>query len=268
MYQSPFIAPRDVLIFVSMRRLLILFVFLSSALEIQAQDKLNPNEYVEEKPVLMRQEATGGLSIHSAGWGVQFRRSRNITVAKKRMYEADFVGIKHSKEVKTVNQAFERARSYVYGKLNTLSVLRAGTGMQHVLFSKAERSGVEVRLVYSGGLSLGILKPVYLNILEPTGTFGEFRVITERYDPERHFVDNIYERAPFTEGLGEIRFRPGAYAKIGFNFEYAPAFDDVKAVEIGAIVDAYPKEIPIMAFAKNNPVFLTFYVTFIYGRKW
>ncbi|MCE2847325.1 MAG: hypothetical protein LW707_09925 [Sphingobacteriales bacterium] len=249
------------------RSLLILFLMTAQFVGL-AQDKPNPNEYVEEKPVLMRQEATGGLNIHSAGWGIQFRRAQNITVSRKRLYEADFVGIKHPKEVKSVNQAFERARSYVYGKLNTFSVLRAGTGMQHVIFSKAERNGIEVRLSYSGGISAGILKPVYLNILEPTGTFGEFRVITERYDPERHFVDNIYERAPFTEGLGQIRFRPGAYAKIGFNFEYATAFEDVKALEIGAIIDAFPKEIPIMAYAKNEPVFLTFYITFMYGRKW
>ncbi len=228
----------------------------------------NPNEYVEEKPVLMKNEATGGLNFHTGGWGIQFRRSLNRTVKKKQMFEADFVGMKHPKEVKSVNQAFDRARSFVYGKENGLSILRAGAGQQRVIYSKSERTGVEVRFLYSGGLSLGILKPVYLNILKPTGNFGEFELVVEKYDPEVHYIDDIYGRAPFTEGFGEIGFRPGAYARIGFNFEYAPIFDDVKALEVGAIIDAYPQEIPIMALTENNRFFLSFYITIMYGRKW
>ena len=184
------------------------------------------------------------------------------------MFEGDFVGMKHPKEVKSVNQAFDNARSYVYGKLNSFSILRAGVGRQHTIYSKAEKNGVEVRFLYSGGLSLGILKPVYLNILKPTGNFGEFDVVTEKYNPDEHYIDNIYGRAPFTEGLDQLFFRPGAYAKVGFNFEYAPVFEDVKALEIGVILDAYPQEVPIMAFAENKQLFLTFYLTIMYGRKW
>jgi len=230
--------------------------------------QLNPNEYVEDKPYLMKNEATGGLNFHTSGWGLQFRRSFNLTGYKKMLFEMDYVSMKHPKEIKSVNQSFDNARSYVYGKLNTFNILRAGTGRQKTLFSKGDRNGIEIRVVYSGGLSLGIMKPVFLNILEPTGTFGEFVVATERYNPEKHYVDNIYGRAPFTEGLDRIFFRPGGYLKFGFNFEYAPFFEDVKALEIGIIADIYPKEIPIMAYTDNKQVFLSFYLTLMYGRKW
>lgn len=245
-----------------------LFAFLAFVAGQKVHAQSNPNEYVEEKPVLMKNEATGGLNFHTGSWGVQFRRSFNRTVKQKQMFEADFIGMKHPKEIKSVNQAFDRARSFVYGKLNTFSILRAGTGQQKVVYSKAERTGVEVRFVYSGGLALGIIKPVYLNILKPTGNFGEFELVVEKYDPEVHYIDDIYGRAPFTEGIGEIGFRPGAYARIGFNFEYAPIFDDVKALEVGATIDAFPKEIPIMARTENNRFFLSFYITIMYGRKW
>ncbi|MBL0095611.1 MAG: hypothetical protein IPP46_03305 [Bacteroidetes bacterium] len=228
----------------------------------------NPNEFVEEKPVLMKNEATGGINFHTSGWGVQFRRSINLTGYKKLMFEGDFVGMKHPKEIKSVNQAFDNARSYVFGKKNSFHILRAGVGRQKTFFSKGDRNGVEIRAVYSGGLSLGILKPVFLNILEPTGTFGEFVVVTERYNPDEHFIDNIYGRAPFTEGLDRIFFRPGGYVKAGVNFEYAPFFEDVKALEIGIIADIYPKEIPIMAFTDNKQIFVSFYLTLMYGRKW
>ena len=97
---------------------------------------------------------------------------------------------------------------------------------------------------------------------------GEYDIVIEKYDPSRHYIDNIYGRAPFTQGIGEINFHPGLYGKLGFNFEYAPVFEDVKALEIGVILDVYPTEIPIMAFIDNKQFFLSFYITLMYGRKW
>jgi hypothetical protein len=231
----------------------------------------NPNEYVEEKPVLMKNEATGGLNINNNAWGlggIQFRRGIALTGYKKWIFEADFGGMRHPKEIKTVNPYFDAAKSYVYGKQNTFNILRLGTGLQQTLYSKFDRHGVEIRLVYSGGLSAGFLKPVYLEILKPTGTFNEFEVVTEKYNPQEHFVDNIYGRSPFMVGIDEMKFRPGVYGKVGFNFEYAPIFDDVKAIEVGAIIDAYPTEVPIMALIDNKQLFLSFYINFMYGKKW
>ncbi len=228
----------------------------------------NPNEYVEEKPVLMKNEATGAFIFHSSGLGIQFRRGFNLTGYKKWIFESEFVSMKHPKEIKTLNPYFDNAKSYVYGKLNIFDILRVGTGIQRTLYSKAERHGVEIRMLYSGGLDIGMTKPVYLNILKPTGRPGEFDVTVEKYDPAIHNVDDIYGRAPYTTGMDEMKFHPGAYAKLGFNFEYAPIFEDVKSLEIGAMLDAFPKKIPIMALTENKQFFLTFYITVMYGRKW
>lgn len=229
--------------------------------------QVNPNEYVEEKPVLMKNEVTIAFFAHSSGIGGEVRRSFNITGYKKRFYEIDFLGMKHPKEYKTINQNFDHAKSYVYGKLNTFSILRLGAGLQRTLYSKAEKNGVEIRMIYSGGLSLGILKPVYLDILESLGN-NEYDIVVKKYDPNVQNQEDIYGRAPFTDGLGEIKFRPGLYGKLGYCFEYAPIFENVKALEVGVAFDAFPKEIPIMAFAKNKQLFLTFYITIMYGRKW
>jgi hypothetical protein len=247
-------------------RIKLLFLFTLTIGGVKAQ--LNPNEYVEEKPYLMKHEATAGIQFHSAGWGIQFRRSFNLTGYKKLMLEGDYVSMKHPKEVKSVNQSFDNARSYVYGKLNNFTILRLGVGRQRTFFSKGDRNGVEIRAIYSGGLSMGVLKPVFLQILEPTGTLGQFDLSVQRYDPNEHYIDNIYGRAPFTEGLDRMFFRPGGYLKLGANFEYAPFFEDVKALEVGVIADFYPKEIPIMAYTENKQIFLSFYLTLMYGRKW
>ncbi len=249
------------------RRTTILALLLLMSIYVYSQNS-NPNEFVEEKPPLMKGEIAFGLNVHTSGTlGLQFRKAKNLTGYKKIYWESDLVGMKHPKEIKSVNRYFTDAKAFVFGKQNNLTILRGGAGFEKTLYSKAEKNGIEIRFVYGGGLSLGITKPVYLNILEPTGKFGEFETVVEKYDPNKHFLDDIYGRAPFTYGLNQINFHPGAYGRIAFNFEYSPIYYDVKALELGAIVDAYPKEIPIMALIQNKKFYFTFYITFIYGRK-
>ncbi len=230
----------------------------------------NPFEYEEEKRPLLKNEFSFGLNVHTSGWGINARRSQNITADKKRVLEIEVVNMKHPKEVRSVNPYFDNAKSFFYGKMNTMTVLRTAVGKQNVLFSKAEKGGVEVRLHYTGGLSLALVKPVYLNILYPdsTGVKGLYNVVVEKYDPDRHYVDNIYGRAPFTEGFDEIKPYPGAFAKLGLSFEYGTYSDDIKCIETGITIDAYGKNIPLMARTDNKQFYVNFYINLLYGRKW
>jgi len=248
-----------------MKRFLI-FVFILIAHYSFGQT--NPFEYEEEKPPLMKNEFTFGVNVHTAGWGITTRRSKNKTWDKKRVLELEIVNMKHPKEVRSVNPYFDNAKSFFYGKMNTMTVIRTAIGRQNVMFSKAEKGGVEVRLHYSGGMSLALVKPVYLNILYPTGINREYAVIVEKYDPERHYVDNIYGRAPFTYGFGEIRPYPGVYGKLGLAFEYGTHSEDIKCIETGITLDAYGKKVPIMAYTENSQVYINFYINLLYGRKW
>ncbi len=256
---------------------LLLIVFIP---ELAAQQ--NPNEYYEPPPELLRNEASFGINIHSNGWGIDFRRGKNLTVSKKRMLEFEFVGMHHPKEIKSINPFYENSKSYVFGKINSMSVLRSAIGIQRVIAGKAERGGVELRLNYTGGLSLGLVKPVYLNIIRnDVNDPGFVTISVEKYDPENpdHSQDNIYGRAAFTRGLDELNVYPGLYAKLGISFEYGSYNDGVKIIEVGITADAYHKKIPIMASprivtptqtfeVKNNQLFFNFYINIIYGRKW
>lgn len=235
----------------------------------------NPNEYVETPPELLRSEFSFGVNIHSSGWGIDFRRGKNITVTKKRMWEFEFVGLKHSKEIKSVNPYYENSKSYVFGKLNSVSVLRAAIGIQRVIAAKAERGGVELRLNYTGGISLGLAKPVYLNIIHDNSNNPDaLNLSVEKYDPDVHFPESIYGRASYTKGLSEIKPYPGLYAKLGLSFEYGSLDEDVKIIECGITVDAYGSTIPIMGTlsslepVKNSQVHFNFYINILYGRKW
>jgi hypothetical protein len=255
-----------------MRRIVIAFLGLFSVSMLHAQVEtqtvnVNSNVYDETK-LLYRNEANVGLIVTTNGFGVAYRRGWHVTNARKRVFEIEMVSYRHPKEIKTVNQYFDHPKGYYYGKLNSLFILRPGFGYQNVIYTKPEHNGIEIRYVAFVGVSLGLAKPVYLEILEPTPIQGQRLIVTERYDPEKHFVDNIYGRAPFMRGIGNTTIHPGGYAKFGLNFEYGALDNDVKAIETGITLDAYPKAIQMMANEHNHPYLLSLYISFTYGGKW
>jgi hypothetical protein len=220
-----------------------------------------PAPYKESTPVLYRKEASGYVNIHSSGWGVGFHRSRHVTGDRKRVLEADILGMKHPKEYK-INSEFDNGQSYVYGKRNGLLVIRTGYGFQNVIYNKSERGGVEIRYSYYGGISWGVTKPIYYEII-----LDHNRLVTEKFSPE-HSSNSIYGKASFFKGFNEIGVNPGAYGKLGISFEYGSRDDDVKAIEVGTALDAYATPVPIMAMIENKRLFLTFYIQVMWGKKW
>ena len=69
-------------------RQLLTLMLLFNATQLIAQQ--NSNEFVEDKPVLMKNEATGGLNFHTSGTiGIQFRKGYNLTGFKKWILEGD-----------------------------------------------------------------------------------------------------------------------------------------------------------------------------------
>ncbi len=228
----------------------------------------NPYEYVETPPVLLRKEFSAGLNIHSQGWGVDFRRGRNLSVTRKRMLEIELVGMHHPKEIKSINPYYENSKAFVFGKLNSMLVFRTGYGWQRVVASKAEWGGVEIRLNTTAGSSLGLLKPVYLNIIREDLTRPGYVFSVEKFDPTIHTIDLIYGRANFFRGFDELKPYPGLYVKTGFSLEHGKYNEDVKIVEAGITIDVYGQRLPIMALTRNYQVFFNFYINILYGRKW
>ncbi len=246
---------------------LFLLIACSVPLGCMAQEE-NPFEYEEEHTVLLHKEFEAGPVIHSNGWGLLFRRGKNTTVSKKKMYEIEAVGMKHPKEYKTISYLSEKPKSFVFGKLNSMLVIHGGYSKQYVLFGKTDNVNIEIRANFTGGISLGITKPVYLVFVNNDNL--EDPLVTEKYDPNNpdHALESIYGRAEFTKGLDELKPYPGLYLKAGTLFEYAPLSTGVKALEAGVMIDAYAKKIPLMAFAENRQVFFNFYLTIMLGRKW
>ena len=220
------------------------------------------------KNIILLREASGGIMLHTQGWGLRFSKGYNKTEFRKRMLVIEFLEMQSPKQIRTINPYFTNSKSYVYGKLNAVYMLRGTYGIHRLLNRKPYWGGVELRFLYMGGVTLGFTKPIYLYILEPSPQFYEYTIVEEKYDPNRHYVDNIYGRASFTKGFDEIGFYPGFHTKIGLDFDFGVYRSKVKSLEVGAIIDVFPRAIPIMAFNDPDYYFLTFFFSFNFGKRY
>ncbi len=218
--------------------------------------------------VLLRKQFSGGIVLHNLGIGLKFQKGKNITFFKSFLWEVQAVSMKSPKQVRIINPYFSNAKSYIYGKLNHVYIIRGGVGFNRMLNRKPAWGGVEIRYFYFGGASVGITKPIYLYVLNFTSSIYDYSIEARQYDPEKHFLDNIYGRAPFSMGLNQMRLYPGLYGKFGFDFEFGEYNSRIKALEVGGIIDVFPIGIPVMAFQDEKNFFLTLYLSFSLGRRY
>ncbi len=246
------------------RHIIIFFILtvLSFPLYSQEEERGTGDE------LLRHEYGVAGL-LHVDGFGLSARNVRNITYFRKWYYEAGVITMKHPKEIKSINTFHPDARSFVFGKENYMFITRGGVGMQRILNREPFwESGLEVRIVYGVGFSLGITKPVYLYIIGPSATFYNMDLDLEKYDPNKHRIERIHGRGPFTKGFGELSAYPGAYGKLGFNFEFAGERHKIRALEAGTTLDVYPVDIPIMANVDNKKFYLSFYISMYFGARY
>ncbi|HLN22306.1 MAG TPA: hypothetical protein VK213_14530 [Bacteroidales bacterium] len=244
-----------------MKRLLILFLISASAISVFAQGELD-----EQQRVFFRNERSLGLQLNSDGIGISYRAGKRIDYLNKRLIEIDAGTLRSAKEYRQ-RHPYSQSGAFVFGKLNSAFYLRAGYGHQHELFSKEDFGGIAIRYFYAGGPVLAIYKPIYYSVLYLVpGSGNEYIQKEEKFDPNSIAIpQDIFGRAGFTKGLRETKVLPGLYARGGFNFEYSKQDKAIHAIEIGVQLNAFAKEVPIMAIASNKQLFPSIFVCYRFG---
>ncbi|HNO70708.1 MAG TPA: hypothetical protein PKO16_02930 [Bacteroidia bacterium] len=256
-----------------MKNILFLLVFFPATL-LFCQEQLptvnsNPPKN-DDVQLLYRNEQEFGIVVHSSGWGLNYRKCKHVTGYKKRVLEAEIVGLRHPKELKTLVPDLG-GKGYFYGKQFVVTLLRGGYGYHKVITGKSDRRGVELRLLTLIGPSIAFAKPVYLNIWHQDNIDPRFGNITvERYDPNNpeHIPAFIAGRAGYFRGFDDMNFFPGGFLKLGLSFEHSNLDDDIKLLETGVVIDAFYKTLPIMAKTRNNQVYVNVYLNIMFGKKW
>ena len=239
---------------------ILLWIFLG---EVQSQDIKG----VEEKGILYKHVKHSGATLHTQGLGINYRIGKHLTGFNYRFWDFSAISLKHPKEIRSVNPFSSNNGGFIYGKLISLSILRAGIGKQKAINKKGDIGGIELSYGYYGGFSFGIARPVYLNIFYTSDQTGVKQRI-EKYNPETHFPDNIAGRASIWKGFSEPEFHPGLYASFVLNAEFGRDPQKIHAFETGATIDAFLNPIQIMAFNKPTNAYFTLFIRYLFGKKW
>ena len=218
----------------------------------------------EEGELAYHKQSIFGIQLRTMGYGLLYELGRMKTTRKTTTYGLEISEIKHSKEDKLPKGTFTFNNPYIYGKINNFYQVKLGIGQQYLLGDKGNRNGVSVSAIYGGGLSLGLLRPYYLEVQDQG---GNIQTIKYSQDSALFVGGVIVGGGGLGKGWGEMELRPGAYAKAGLRFDYGRFNEVVSAIEIGVSLDAYLKEVPIMLFQSDKRLFFQGYVALEFGKR-
>lgn len=250
------------------------FVIFFTGLAQAQQQPLTANDMANG--IIYYKDFSVGVKAATNGFGAFANISHRINLYKTKFWQFEISNITNPKEIKQASlipqfYGFDSPRPYVYGKQNNFYTVDASIGMKRLIAEKADKSGVELSLKYMGGISLGILKPYYLDIAYSADDIYYDYVVSESYSQAGPIFlnkDNIYGSSGFTYGLSQISIIPGVHLKAGLNFDWAKYDDNIKALEVGVEVDTYYKKVPIMVSdAANQQIIPELYVSIELGKR-
>ncbi|GAB3202738.1 hypothetical protein ABID22_001038 [Pontibacter aydingkolensis] len=211
-------------------------------------------------------ELSYGVNFNSNGGLIGGVFVRSVYPMNNRMYQfggLEIVEIKHPKENRLYSETGDQ---FIAGKQNYLFVIRPHYGREFVLFRKAAESGVQVNAIAAAGPSLGLLAPYYIRY-NYGGPGGE-DIRTEQYDPQKHrSLENIMGNGTVFQGLSESNVNFGAHIKGGLSFEYGRYRESIAGIEVGFMLELFPKEMVIIPQAENEQLFTSVYLNLYYGRR-
>ncbi len=268
-------------------KILFLLILICSGLNnsVFSQKKINEATDIKKiirkpkKPNPITEELSVGIRFCSDGWALVAERGFiKVDENKTNFVYAELSEKKHPKESKYLNEPFIalypdqiKPLPYKYGKINNFYAFKFGVGQKRKISGKLDRKSVLIHWVYSGGISIGLLKPYYLELASPIGN-NEYERVVGKYEDVKYkelfLSDDIIGGTSFTKGIGEIQLKPGLQLRTGFNFDFAPTQHSLLIVELGTSLEIYTSKIELMAKSKNTGTFINLYADFKLGKRW
>ncbi len=267
-----------------MKKLIFYIILLAGFLPLSAQDSLSKKEIRDAKREqrkqlindLIRQDEEGvlvyskqslfGVQLQTNGYGVFFEMGKMSSQRTATIYSIGFSEIKHNKEEKfpSGSGGFSFDNPYIYGKINNFYQLKLGAGFQRILGQKGNKNGVAVNAILHGGLSLGLLRPYYIVVDDN----GETRTIKYSQADSNLFIHGfILGGGGLGKGWGEMKMKPGVYAKSAMRFDFGRFNEVITAVEVGISTEFYSSKIPILLFQKNKQFFYQGHIAVMFGHR-
>lgn len=246
------------------QRFLHTVILLIICFTVLAQGELSP-----EVRVVTTNEHSYFISANSNGFSLSYQYGKRLDGFRKRIYETSFSYVRHPKEIRVENPYYQAQKKFVFGKLNTMFVIRSGIGLQREIYSIFDKGGIAIRYHYTFGVNVAMLKPIYYEVVDSTKIVNNVQYIyisDKLFDYSIHQVSDIYSRASFFKGINETKFIPGVFIKGGFSFAFSEKYESINAIELGAIIDVFMKPFQIMATEKHQRSYISLYIGYRFGK--
>jgi hypothetical protein len=218
----------------------------------------------KEGGIAYEKEWSFGAMAHTNGFGgnlqfTRFRHKGNFSLLDINIYS-----IFHPKEISLPNPDNQGSRPYVFGKLNQLMAFNAGYGSRIVLADQYVPGNIRINFNYSLGPLIGMLKPVIYEIQSPDPLLPDK---FEKFNPNDEVQQSRIIGSDWTRGFNQLTFLYGIHGKGSFSFEWGNREAHFFSLEAGCIIDAFPQEVPIFAYIKNQRVFTNLFLSFSFGKR-
>jgi hypothetical protein len=233
----------------------------------QKKERINAMLKMEEEgQLIFNKHTVFGIKLSTDGYGLSFEKGKFLTPKKTRIIQVELNEKKHPKEDKDAGSIdlFGNVNQFVFGKANNFYQLKGGYGQQYLLGGKSNKNGVSVSALWVGGLSLGLLKPYYVDAIDVSTEVRSRQKFADIPDLDQY----VYLGASgFTVGWGEVKINPGAHLKTALRFDYGRFNEGVSAIEAGVNLEYYSKSVPQMVKIKEKNLFFNAYVTVLFGKR-
>lgn len=220
----------------------------------------------EEGELIFNKHSVFGIKLNTDGYGLSFEKGKFITPRKTRLLMFELNEKKHPKEDKDAGSfdIFGNVNQFIFGKANNFFQLKGGYGYQYLIGGKSNKNGISVSALWAGGVSVGFLKPYYVDVQD--GVTQERS--RQKFEDITDYSKYAYLGASgFTVGWGEVKVNPGAHAKLAMRFDYGRFNEVVSAIETGVNVEYYSQGVLQMVQVEEKHLFFNAYVTLLFGKR-
>ena len=263
------------------KNVLILFFFALITIPVLAQQSTTPVYSTDKNTAkkqrinqMMKMEEEGelifdhygvfGFKLATNGYGIFYEKGKFLTSRKTRTLTFELNELKDPKDHKEAVSGDGYSYNYVsVGRLNNFYEFKASYGQQILLGGKGNKNGVAVTYLYSGGVSLGMLKQYTLHVFTSQSNFLFKSSYPTIFDSAYHVQDAL--------GLGggwdKLTFVPGLNAKLAMRFDYGRFNTNITAFETGVSAEFYFSKMPQMAYVPPKQLFFNAYITIMFGKR-
>jgi len=228
----------------------------------------------EEGDLIFNRQNIFGIHLASDGYGISYEKGFFRTPSRTVLWQFE-LNEKHSPKehhISASSDGFDFSSVVPY-KENNLYEFKASIGQQILIGGKGNKNGVAVTAVYAGGITIGMLKPYYLDITNAISGASNQQTYAQ-FAADTTVGDQITGAAGFLIGWGNLTIKPGLNARQGMRFDYGRLNQTVAAIEVGLTEEFFSGKMPIMyspaGDVNSSPpkqFFFNAYVAILFGNR-